>query len=47
MIHKISIQIGSVISETFLQLNRDFTSDRRLLMVALCCLTLFDMGGGA
>ena len=29
IIHKISIQIGSVISEAFLQLNRHFTSDRR------------------
>ena len=38
VIHKTSIQIGSVISEALLQLNRYFASDHRLLMAASCCL---------
>ena len=38
VIHKISIQIGPLISEAYLQLNRHFASDR-LLMAASCCLS--------
>ena len=38
VIHKISIQAGSVISDALFNLNRHIANDRLILMTVSCCL---------
>ena len=45
VIHKIPIQVGSVISKALLQLNSHFANDRSLLMTVSCCLRFLILDG--